>query len=165
MYNGEMTSEVFDMSSARRELLLRREALLAECDANNRLQTRFDAIAQQLRKSNVQGGKKTAANQRWDEEDEEAGSEEVHRGVGEDLEIDPIGYASASSAGSASGMSEDVSLSAEASSEEVPRANLNAKPSGQSARSRRSSNSNSNIENSSRSNSNSRSNRCEYECN
>lgn len=50
VYRGEM-SEVFDMTEARRELTLRREQLLAEADANNRLQQRFDAIAQQLRKA------------------------------------------------------------------------------------------------------------------
>lgn len=50
VYRGEM-SEVFDMTEARRELSLRREQLLAEADANNRLQQRFDAIAQQLRKA------------------------------------------------------------------------------------------------------------------
>jgi uncharacterized membrane protein YgcG len=56
VYRGEM-SEVFDMTEARRELTVRREHLLAEVEANGRLQQRFDAIAQQLRKSgNVGGG-------------------------------------------------------------------------------------------------------------
>jgi hypothetical protein len=61
VYRGEM-SEVFDMTKARCELTLRREHLLAEVEANGRLQQRFDAIAQQLRRSGKFGSSPTENN-------------------------------------------------------------------------------------------------------
>lgn len=46
-------SEVFDIAESRRSLQMRRSELLAECDANSKLQKRFDAIAAQLSKKYI----------------------------------------------------------------------------------------------------------------
>ncbi len=41
-------SELFDIAETRRGLMARRDELLLECDANNKLQRQFDRISSQL---------------------------------------------------------------------------------------------------------------------
>ena len=49
MYESDL-SEVFDLTSARRQLQQQREQLMNECDANKRLQDKFDQVSRMLRK-------------------------------------------------------------------------------------------------------------------
>lgn len=52
--------EMFDIHDIRQSLLSKRNELLAECQANLKIQTRFDRINAQLRKSRA--GKETIAS-------------------------------------------------------------------------------------------------------
>lgn len=52
MYESGM-SEMFDIEQTRRQLRSQREELLAECEANSKLQQRFDLIASQLKSSHA----------------------------------------------------------------------------------------------------------------
>ena len=54
MYEGGV-AELFDIAETRRSLLSKRDELLAECEANSKLQRRFDQIAAQLRSSLPEG--------------------------------------------------------------------------------------------------------------
>jgi len=48
MYEGNMC-EIFDLTAARRQLQQQREQLLNECDANKRLQDKFDQVSRMMR--------------------------------------------------------------------------------------------------------------------
>lgn len=50
VYEGGV-GELFDIAETRRSLLAKRDEMLAECEANSKLQRRFDQIAAQLRSS------------------------------------------------------------------------------------------------------------------
>jgi hypothetical protein len=47
---GEALGDVFDLTAARRSLQQRRQDLLNECDANMRLQEKFDMVSRMMRK-------------------------------------------------------------------------------------------------------------------
>jgi GTPase SAR1 family protein len=51
VYEGEADNltDVFDLTAARRALLLRREDLISECTANKRLQEKFDMVSKMMR--------------------------------------------------------------------------------------------------------------------
>eukprot|EP00981_Chlorochromonas_danica_P005799 scaffold1190_cov187-Ochromonas_danica.AAC.31 len=68
-------AEVFDIAESRRSLQMRRTELLAECEANSKLQKRFDTIAAQLSKK-IQVNKDQNAN------DNNNGSDDSDHGSG-----------------------------------------------------------------------------------
>ena len=55
IYDAGMT-DMFDIQEARMSLHERRNTLLAECDANRKLQDRFDEINMRIRSSSVVSG-------------------------------------------------------------------------------------------------------------
>jgi hypothetical protein len=71
MYDNEL-SEMFDIAETRRTLIARRAELLAEREANARLQARFDAIASQLRTSQQSGNNQGSASNTPNLEEEES---------------------------------------------------------------------------------------------
>lgn len=50
VYNGEDSSDVFDLTSARRSLQQQRQALQKECEANKQLQEKFDVCQRMMHK-------------------------------------------------------------------------------------------------------------------
>lgn len=67
MYDGGV-AELFDIAETRRSLLAKRDELLAECEANSKLQRRFDQIAAQLRSSSPVGPDANAEGSDYDRE-------------------------------------------------------------------------------------------------
>jgi hypothetical protein len=63
MYESDM-NEMFDITEARKALQAKRAELLAECDANAKLQRRFDQINMQLRASGGGGVPTSSTNSR-----------------------------------------------------------------------------------------------------
>lgn len=74
--------EMFDIAEARMALQQKRTELMAECDANSKLQRRFDQINAQLRKSGGNAGADTFQNPLSDVDFEE--SEDYSEGFGGD---------------------------------------------------------------------------------
>jgi len=52
MYEGDLC-EVFDLGKARKQLEIQRDQLLNECEANKRLQDKFDQVARMIREQDA----------------------------------------------------------------------------------------------------------------
>lgn len=83
MYDAE-NFEMFDISEARKALQLRRADLEAECNANSKLQARFDLINAQLRSAEEEG-RATGNNNDNDQQPQHA--DDVSRSMQDDVNI------------------------------------------------------------------------------
>jgi len=54
MYESDL-ADVFNLSNARRQLQQQREQLLSECEANKRLQDKFDQVSRMMREQQESG--------------------------------------------------------------------------------------------------------------